>query len=350
MFEKTFFVRSPALSLAKIAELTGCEISDSVDLNQEIDDVGSLSDAKAGSVVFIEHKKYIPALAACAARHVFCRDKLVDDLPSDFAALVTPFPAASFHKISAVFYPTSLVPRYFKDVVLEEGGYSSHPSVQFEDDVHICAGAVIGAHVEIGQGSYIGPNTTIADGCKIGRDCHIGANVSLMCCYIGDNVTIHSGAAIGQDGFGFTAGPQGLVKAPQLGRVIIQNHVEIGANSAIDRGALTDTVIGEGTKIDNFVQIAHNVKIGRMCLIAGHSGISGSCEIGDFTMLGGRVGLADHIKIGRNVQIAAASGVMTDIPDGARYSGIPAKPALQHFREVATLTALTKKRGKSDGK
>src|SRR5690606_15194595 len=156
-----------------------------------------------------------------------------------------------------------------------------------EDGVIIEPGAIIGKNVAIGRGTIIGPNAVIADGCSIGRDCFIGSQTTIQFAIIGDRVIIHPGAQVGQDGFGFLPGPTCLEKNPQIGRVVIQNDVEIGANTTVDRGALSDTIIGEGSKIDNLVQVAHNVKIGRSCVIAGNTGISGSVTIGDMVMLGG---------------------------------------------------------------
>ena len=159
---------------------------------------------------------------------------------------------------------------------------------------------------------------------------------------LGDRVYLHPGVRIGQDGFGFAMGPGGHLKVPQLGRVIIQNDVEIGANTTIDRGANRDTLIGEGTKIDNLVQIGHNVSVGRHCVIVAHVGVSGSTEIGDFVAIGGQAGVAGHLKVGSGAQIAAQSGVMNDVPAGERWGGAPAKPMREFMRELATLTRITK--------
>jgi UDP-3-O-[3-hydroxymyristoyl] glucosamine N-acyltransferase len=201
---------------------------------------------------------------------------------------------------------------------------------------------VIGPRAEVGSGTVIGPSAVLGPDVRIGRDCAIGANTTIVHALIGDRVIIHPGCAIGQDGFGFARGPRGAHKIPQLGRVIIQDDVEIGANSTIDRGAIRDTVIGEGTKIDNLVQIAHNVSIGRHCLLAALVGISGSATLEDGVIMGGQVGVADHLTIGTGVMIAAQSGVMHNIPAGERWGGSPARPGRQWLREVATLEQLAK--------
>jgi len=188
----------------------------------------------------------------------------------------------------------------------------------------------------------------IGPGCAIGAGGVIGAQVTIAFALIGDHVLIHPGARIGQDGFGFVSGPDGHLKIPQLGRVIIQDDVEIGANTTVDRGAGPDTVIGEGTKIDNLVQIGHNVRIGRHCVIAGQVGISGSTVLGDFVALGGKVGLSDHVTLGSGAQVAALSGVMRDIPPGEVHMGIPARPIREFMRETALLSRLAKKKKAKD--
>jgi UDP-3-O-[3-hydroxymyristoyl] glucosamine N-acyltransferase len=175
---------------------------------------------------------------------------------------------------------------------------------------------------------------------RIGRDGSVGASTTILAALIGDRVIIHPGAHIGQDGFGFALGRRGHLKVPQIGRVIIQNDVEIGAGVTIDRGANRDTVIGEGAKIDNLVQIGHNVVIGRHAVLVSQSGVSGSSAIGDFAALGGQAGIAGHLTIGAGAQVAAAAGVMTDIPPGERWAGAPAKPVRKFFREVAAIKRL----------
>ncbi len=185
----------------------------------------------------------------------------------------------------------------------------------------------------------------IGPGVAIGRDCAIGASVTIVHALVGDRVIIHPGTRIGQDGFGYLPSPRGHQKIPQTRRVIIQDDVEIGANCTIDRGSTRDTIIGEGTKIDNLVQIAHNVRIGRHCLIAGQTGISGSSEVGDFVMMGGQVGLSDHITVGSGAMLGAKAGVMTDVPAGGRWVGAPAEPIRDFMKGVAVLRKLTRGRG-----
>jgi UDP-3-O-[3-hydroxymyristoyl] glucosamine N-acyltransferase len=182
---------------------------------------------------------------------------------------------------------------------------------------------------------------------RIGRNCHIGPQVSLIHCLLGNRVNVHAGVRIGQDGFGFAMGPGGHQKVPQIGRVVIQDDVEIGANTTIDRGANRDTVIGEGTKIDNLVMIAHNVEVGRHCVIVSQVGISGSTKLGDFVVLAGQVGIAGHLTIGTGAQLGARSGVHTDVPAGARWVGAPAKPFREAAREVAWVTRNAARGGTS---
>ena len=186
----------------------------------------------------------------------------------------------------------------------------------------------------------VGANVVIGPAVRIGRNGAIGASSSIMHALIGDRVIIHPGCRIGQDGFGYIMSPAGHLKVPQIARVIIQDDVEIGAGTTVDRGAIRDTVIGEGTKIDNLVQIGHNVSIGRHCILVAQTGISGSVTLQDFVVLGARVGVNNHVTIGEGAQIAATSIVHGDVPPGARWGGTPAKPAKQWFREMKMLERL----------
>ena len=217
------------------------------------------------------------------------------------------------------------------------------PSARLEDGVTVDPLAMIGPGVEIGAGTVIGAGAVIGAQVKIGRDCNVGARSAIQCALIGNNVLIHPGCSIGQDGFGFVFfGPDGHLKVPQTGRVLIQNDVEIGAGTTIDRGSLRDTVIGEGTKIDNQVQIGHNVRIGRHCLLAAQIGLAGSLTIGDNVALGAKVGINNHLKIGDGAQVTAMSAVKDDIPPNGRWGGHFAKPTKQWFREIVAVERLVR--------
>jgi UDP-3-O-[3-hydroxymyristoyl] glucosamine N-acyltransferase len=218
-----------------------------------------------------------------------------------------------------------------------------------EPGVTIAPGVVIGAGAAIGRGTRIAANAVIGPGVQIGRDCEIGPGASLSFCLLGDRVRISSSAVIGEAGFGVAGSSRGLVEIPQFGRVILQDDVSVGANTCIDRGAYDDTVIGEGTKIDNLVQIGHNTRIGRHCVLAGHVGISGSVTIGDGSQLGGKAGVTDHVRIGAGCKLAAASWAMNDIPDGEVWGGQPARPHRRFLRETMWLAKEAgKRRGTAD--
>jgi UDP-3-O-[3-hydroxymyristoyl] glucosamine N-acyltransferase len=227
----------------------------------------------------------------------------------------------------------------------ELAGAQVHPTARLENGATLEPGAVVGARAEIGTGSVIGANAVIEPEVRIGRDCSIGAGVTISNALLGDRVIIHAGCRIGQDGFGFVMEGQRHLKIPQVGRVIIQDDVEIGANTTVDRGAIRDTVIGEGTKIDNLVQVGHNVSIGRHCVLVAQTGISGSSTLEDYVVLGARVGLNTNVTIGEGAQIAATSIVSGDVPAGVRWGGTPAKPMKLWLREVATLARLAQKGG-----
>lgn len=335
-----FFTPSCRMTVAEIAALTGASLQREDLASVEVERLASLDSSVAGALTFIENKKYLDSLKGLMAAAIFCPSDIAGEIPEGIAVLVSRRPQRDFAAVGRVLYPEAVKPRPLSG----ESGISPqayvHETAKLEEGVTVEAGAMVGRQVEIGTGTVIAAGSVVAENCKIGRDCYIGPSVSVQCALIGNGVFLHAGVRIGQDGFGYVGGEAGVEKVPQIGRVIIQDDVEIGANSTVDRGALQDTIIGEGSKIDNLVQIAHNVRIGRFCLIAAHCGISGSCVIGDMTQLGGRVGLADHLKIGANVQIAAASGVMNDIPDGEKWGGIPARPFKQWFREVAALRSM----------
>ena len=346
MTDPVFFAAAWPHTAVEIATLTGSELSTPQYASVEIRTIASLSDAGNGALVFADPKKRAADVASLRAAAILCSEELASSVPDGVAVLITKHPQQAFAQVGRLLFPESVMPGSLSGVSGRSALAHVDPSAVFEDGAVIEAGAVIGPGVVIGRGTIIAPNAVIGRNCQIGRGGFIGPNASVQYALIGDRVIIHAGVRIGEDGFGYVPGRKGPEKVPQIGRVVIQDDVEIGANSTIDRGALEDTVIGEGTKIDNLVQIGHNCRIGRGCIVAGHCGLSGSVTLGDYAMLGGRVGVADHVTIGAGAQVAGASGVISDMPAGARWAGYPAQPVKAHFREIAVLRDLVRSRGK----
>ena len=343
MSEPVFQRRARGLTLAEIAALTGATAPAPL-LTRRIADVAPLDLAAPSDLTFFDNKHYATAAGATHAGACFTTAALAKHLPAHVPVLVTPMPYRAFIMVVRELFPCALRPSSLAEAGTVAGAHV-HPTARLENDVTIEPGAVIGPRAEIGGGSVIGATAVIGSEVRIGRNCSIGAGSVITDALIGDRVIIHPGCKIGQDGFGFVMGGQGHLKVPQIGRVIIQDDVEIGAGTTIDRGAIRDTMIGEGTKIDNLVQVGHNVSIGRCCVVAAQSGISGSSTLGDFVALGGSVGVSDHATIGEGAQLAAASNVHTNVPPGARWGGTPAKPVKLWFREMVTLARLARAKG-----
>jgi UDP-3-O-[3-hydroxymyristoyl] glucosamine N-acyltransferase len=337
-----FFPPGAAPSLRQIAEWTGATLGLGVDPDRLISDVAAIDAAGPHDLAFFENPRYLSELKSTRAGAVLLSPRYVGQAPSRSATLATPQPHRAMAAAMTRLYPGASRP----GSLFDEHGVSPrahvHPSARLESGVVVDPGAVIGPGAQIGSGTVIGANAVVGPNTRIGRDCSIGPGSTVSCALIGDRVIIHAGAQIGQDGFGFALGRAGHMKVPQVGRAILQDDVEIGAGTTIDRGANRDTIIGEGTKIDNLVQIGHNVVIGRHCILVAQSGVSGSCVIDEFAALGGQAGLAGHLHIGAGAQVAAAAGVMTDVPAGERWGGAPAQPMREFFREVAAIKRLVK--------
>lgn len=329
-----FFSPHEGMSLSDLSGLCGAELADPSFAGRMVTGVAPLARAGEGEVTFAGTRMVLPELAKSTAAAVFVTSELSEHVPSGVAALIVPAPQTAFARAAAALVPAAVTPLPLTtaDGVAETAIVD--PSASLEDGVVVEALAVIGADAQIGAGSVIASGAAIGAGTRIGRDCHIGHGATVQHALIGNHVIIHPGVRIGQDGFGYAPGPNGLEKIPQIGRVIIQDHVEIGANTTIDRGGLDDTVIGEGTKIDNLVQIAHNVRIGRHCVIVAQVGIAGSATIGNGVMIGGAAGIAGHVTIGDGVKLAALSGVAGDVPAGARWGGQPARPMAGVLRDA----------------
>lgn len=351
MPRSTFFENNGPLTLAALAEITGAALVEGVDGTIEITDVAPIGDAVAGDVTYYHDRRYRRQLGSTEASAVFLAETGLGELNEGVAALVTPQPELAFARAVAAFYPDAVRAGTGLDGSEFTNG-NVHPTAVLEEGVTIAPGALIGPGVEIGGGTEIGPNTVVGPKVKIGRDCVIGAQVTLLHSLVGDRVIIHAGTSIGQDGFGYTMGPAGFHKIPQIGRVVLQNDVEIGANGAIDRGALEDTVIGEGSKLDNLIQIAHAVQIGRNCAVASQTGISGSATIGDQVLIAGQVGILPQVKVGDGAVLTAGSGIPKNVEPGAMVAGRPFRPIEQHHREWALLSWLVRpeNRPRSKGK
>ena len=347
--EGGFFENTP-LRLSEIVALSGATVSGEFDLSVLISNVATLDRAGSNELSFLDNSRYRGQLKQTRAAACFVSAADAADVPGGTVALVVPHSYASFAKITLALFPESAFPSPVFGRAGVFPGSTVHADARLEAGVSLDPGVVIGPGVEIGEGTTIAANTVIGPMVRIGRDCHIGSNVTIVHSLIGNDVIIHAGTCLGQDGFGFAIGRDGHSKVPQIGRVIIQDRVELGANVTIDRGGIRDTIIGEGSKIDNLVHVGHNVVIGRHCLIAGQTGIAGSSEIGDFSILGGQVGINGHTKIGRGTQIAGGSSVISDLPPGSKVGGTPARPLKQWFREIAVMAKLARmSRGGSRG-
>ena len=324
MPDSRFFETLSPLSVAELATRIGGEVERGGD--RMIVSVAPLSSADEGAIAFLGDRKFAAALAATEAGCVIVPAEARDAAPASEAVIVSRTPQAAWAKASLLLHrPILLDAAITRDEAAED------------DSVVIEPGAILGKGVRIGRGSRIGANAVIAPGVQIGRDCAIGANVSVGFALIGDRVKLYAGARIGEAGFGATGTAAGAMDIPQLGRVILQDGVTVGANSCIDRGAYDDTVIGENTKIDNLVMVGHNCVIGRNNLMAANTGISGSVTSGDNVIFGGKAGIGDHITIGEGARVAAGAGVLADIPAGETWSGYPARPIRQFLRETIWL-------------
>ena len=338
MPDTRFYRADGPFTLGQIASQVGAELSDPQRADEMVRDIADLEEAKAGDISVFFNPHHAGAFAKSNASVVVTSKKLSSNPHNGSALLLTDDPRLTFARIAQLFYPratpqASIHPRAFVAASAKIGANTA-----------IAAGAVIGENVSIGSGCHIGANAVIEDGVSVGNDCTIGANSSISHALIGNGVSIAFLTSIGSQGFGFVPGPKGLVRMSQVGRVIIEDKVDIGSNCAIDRGGLGDTVIGAGTAIDNLVQIGHNVRIGKACVLAGQAGVAGSTTLGDFVMVGGGVSISDHLTIGTGAKIAGKSGVMRDVAPGETVAGYPAMPVRQWHRQTSALAKLAQKK------
>ena len=337
MADPRFYSVAGPFKLKQLAKAAESKIGEDVNPEAEFVDVRPLSEAGPDHISFLDNKKYLESFSKSRAGACIVHPDHASKAPKKMALLLSEEPYRAYARVASAFYPlTEPKGRKSKSANIDK-------TASIGKNCTIEPGAVIGAKAEIGKNCRIGANAVVGEGVVLGQDCLIGPSASVTHSLVGDRVTVNAGAQIGQDGFGFAPGEDEHLKVPQLGRVIIEDDVDIGANTTIDRGSGPDTVIGARTKIDNLVQIAHNVKIGRNCLVVSQVGISGSTEIGDFVMLGGKAGLAGHLRIGSGARVAAKGGVMGDIEAGATVGGFPARPMKEWLRGVAVLRRFAKK-------
>jgi len=302
------------------------------DPDAEVTGMSGLEDIRPGRIVFLEKKRDAALLQGKSPAAVICS-------PSSglqgFNLLVCEQPRLAFIKALRIFFTET------RPVPGAHPSASVHPEARVDPAASVGACAVVERGAAVGPGTLVGPCAFVGENAVIGADCTLHPQSAVLRgCRLGDRVVLHSGAVIGADGFGYM--PQGAehIKIPQTGIVVIEDDVEIGANSAVDRATIGETRIGGGTKIDNLVQVGHNCKIGKGVILCGHVGISGSCEIGDNAVLAGQAGVSDHIKIGPRAILGGRAGVISEIPEGKFYSGMPARPHRETMKLYSALNRL----------
>lgn len=340
MPDPRFFSAAGPFSVAELAEIGGAALAEGTDPDRLVRNVAPVDMAGADDICFLDNKAYLDQFAASEGGAGIVEQRYADRAPPGMALLIAESPYLAYARIATAFYPdteASYLPLSPAENI--------HASASIGEGTVLGSGVIVGPGAEIGAGCVIGPNAYIGDGVIIGDGCRIGTSVSIRYAVIGRKVTLFAGVRIGEAGFGFARSPTGAVTVPQVGRVILEDGVEIGANSTVDRGAGPDTVIGAGTRIDNLVQIGHNVRIGRGCVIVALTGIAGSARLGNGVVVGGQAGIAGHLTIGDGAQVAARSGIMRDVEAGSTVCGMPAVPIKQYFRQTAALTRLAERKG-----
>ncbi len=301
--------------------------------NIEISGPGKIEEAHFGEITFLANPKYKQYIAKTKASAIII-DKVIPDLEIPYILVSNAYLA--FMRVLKLFTPKQH--DYFEGI---SGHSFVHPTAIVDATAKIAPFAYVGPQVKIGSETVIYPGVVLLKNVKIGSQCVLYPNVSIReDCIIGNRVILHNGVVVGSDGFGFAPAEEKYYKIPQIGKVVIEDDVEVGANTTIDRATTGSTIIKKGCKFDNLVQIAHNVKIGENTVMAAQSGIAGSTELGNNVVIGGQVGITGHIKIHNKAIIAAKTGISKDVPEGAVMFGIPAHPLQKQKRIEATLCHL----------
>ena len=337
--DSRFFPSEGRYSAENLASLGGAKLLRNGSRASYFENISDLGSAEASDVSFLDNKNYTDQLLITGAGCCIVRTEDVEQVPAGATVLSSENPYLAYARIATAFHPNWNTTYY----PLSDD-QRLHPTAQIGPGTSIGLGAIVGPDAEIGSNCRIESNSYIGSGVQIGNNSRIGPNASVRFAIIGSNVHIYAGARIGEPGFGFAVSDEGPVSVPQVGRVVIGDNVEIGANTTIDRGAVPDTVVGAGTRIDNLVQIGHNVEIGRMCIVVAQVGIAGSTKIGDGVQIGGQVAISGHLVIGDGARVAGGSGVMRNVGNGETVGGLPALPIRQWFRQTAVLSRLAQKR------
>jgi UDP-3-O-[3-hydroxymyristoyl] glucosamine N-acyltransferase len=331
-----FFKRSGPHALTMIARTAR---GSAPDADLILAGVAPLQVAAPNEVSFLDNRRYAPALEKTLAGAVIVHPDMLQRVPIGTVPIVTPEPYAGWARVAALFHPVPPIHSGIHPSAFVAEGACVDPSAE------VGAFALIETGAEIGARCWISPYTFVGSGVVIGPECRIGAHASLSHAILGARVYVYPGARIGQEGFSFASTETGFLTVPHLGRVVLEDDVEVGANTTVDRGSTGDTVIGAGSRLDNLVQIGHNVRLGRCCVIVAQVGIAGSTVLEDFVQVGGQAAMAGHLRIGKRARIGAQAGVISDVPPGATLVGSPAQPRQQFFRQVATLKRLARQQG-----